>query len=309
MTLPELLLTRTGGTVLALALVLCLVFLLRRLYGPGGVWRDSLWDVPAEDIDTAPFFAYARGFFSGDAPVDSLLALKAEHTLRVLKEARAIAASEPAFSAALPRRALLLAALYHDVGRFEQFSRYRTFADAHSCNHGHLGVRVLFQQNFLAGEPQEIRRLVLTAVGLHNRRLLPPGLSGLSRVVTQGVRDADKLDILRIMVESLAAGAVADPVVLMHLADAPESWSPPLLAALEEGRTASFDAMRFHNDFRLLLCTWLYDLAFAGSVRRLREAGHLEVVLSGLAAVPAVQARARRAVDAFFTAAAGGDRR
>jgi hypothetical protein len=309
MTIPELLLTRAGGTILALALLLCLVILLRRLYGPKGVWRDSRWDAPGEDIDTAPFFAYARRFLTGDPQVDPFLILKREHTRRVLEEARAIAASEPAFSAALPRRALLLAALYHDVGRFEQFSRYRTFADAHSCNHGHMGVRILIREGLLDGEPKETRRLVLAAVGLHNRYLLPDGLSGLCRVVTQGVRDADKIDILRLMAEQLAAGAAADPVVLMHLADDPESWSESLLSALEEGRTGSFSDMRTHNDFRLLLCTWLHDLAFAVSVRRLREEGFLETILGGLASVPQAQTRAHLAVEAFFKAAAAADRR
>ena len=308
MTLAELLLTKAGGTALALLLLLGLVLFLRRLYGPKGIWRDPRWDAPAEDIGTAPFLAYAHGFFTGEPGKDSLLALKVEHTLRVLEEARAIAAFEPAFSAALPRRALLLAALYHDLGRFEQLRRYRTFADACSCNHGLLGAGILRRVNFLAGEPDEVRRPVMAAVALHNRRTLPEGLSGLNRLVTLGVRDADKTDILRIMAGQLAAGAIADPAVLMHLADDPESWSASLLSALEEGRTGSFQDMRSYNDFRLLLCTWLYDLTFAVSVRRLREAGHLEAVLGGLAAVPEVQARARRAVEAFFRAAADADR-
>ncbi|MDR2076375.1 MAG: HD domain-containing protein [Desulfovibrio sp.] len=308
MTPAELLLTKTGGTVLALVLLLCLALLLRRLYGQRGPRRDPSREAPARDINTAPFLAYARGFFSGEARGDSLLALKAEHTLRVLEEARAIAASEPAFSAALPRRALLLAALYHDLGRFEQLRRYRTFVDARSCNHGLLGARILSRGVFLAGEPEEVRRLVLTAVALHNRQRLPEGLSGPGRLVTQGVRDADKMDILRIMAGQLAAGAVADPAVVMHLADEPQSWSAPLLSALEEGRTGSFSDMRFYNDFRLLLCTWLQDLTFAVSLRRLRDAGHLEAILGGLAAAPEAQARARRAVEAFFRAAADADR-
>jgi hypothetical protein len=111
------------------------------------------------------------------------------------------------------------------------------------------------------------------------------------------------------MAEHLAAGAAADPAVLMDLADAPETWSPSLLSALEDGRTGSFADMRCRNDFRLLLCTWIYDLGFAVSIRRLRKAGHLEAILGGLAAVPEVRARAGRAVDAFFTAAAAADRR
>ncbi|MDR2161385.1 MAG: HD domain-containing protein [Desulfovibrio sp.] len=251
-------------------------------------------------IDTIPFLAYAASFRSGEERIDGFLALKEEHTLRVLEQARGIAAAEPAFAAPLPRRALLLAALYHDLGRFAQFRRYRTFADARSCDHGRLGKTILRRKGFLRAEPAEVRRLVRTAVALHNRHALPDGLAGVGRLVTQGVRDADKLDILRLMAEQLAPGVVADSVVLMGLENAPERWSPLVLSALEEGRTASFRDMRFYNDFRLLLCSWLYDLAFAASFRKLRDAGYLEEIIGGLAPVPVAQARARRAVAGCF---------
>jgi len=44
------------------------------------------------------------------------------------------------------RRALAFAeviAWLHDIGRFEQFDRYRTFADAESENHAQIALRVI----------------------------------------------------------------------------------------------------------------------------------------------------------------------
>ena len=70
-----------------------------------------------------------------------MLRLKREHTYKVLAHARAIVAQEGL--ASQEGRAALLAALYHDTGRFPQYVRWRTFSDAESENHGYLGVRVV----------------------------------------------------------------------------------------------------------------------------------------------------------------------
>ena len=37
-------------------------------------------------------------------------------------------------------------ALFHDVGRFPQYARYKTFRDSISTNHAALGASVLFEQ-------------------------------------------------------------------------------------------------------------------------------------------------------------------
>ena len=70
-----------------------------------------------------------------------MLRLKREHTYKVLAHARAIVAQEGL--ASQEGRATLLAALYHDTGRFPQYVRWRTFSDAESENHGYLGVHVV----------------------------------------------------------------------------------------------------------------------------------------------------------------------
>ena len=316
----ELILSKGGGTVIVIVLFGGVCYLLRYLYGPGGKYRDPHWDIlnaearqeeaidvlaakvqkAVPEIDCGPFVKYAQSFMSGDADVDQHLRLKVEHTLHVLANAQAIAEQEQAFAAPEARRALLLAALYHDVGRFEQFRRYRTFADALSCNHGTLGAKALRKGGGLRTEPAALRRMVLTAVAAHNRHSLPVAFSGLTRTVTEGVRDADKLDILRVMQAHLGPGVSPDPVVLMHLKDDPQNYSPTLLQALEQGRTASFLDMRCYNDFRLLLCSWLYDFTFPASLSLLQKSGRLDTIIAGLEGVPEVQARAEAAVQKFF---------
>lgn len=297
----ELLLLKGVNTAAVLVFFAAIVLLLRFLYGPGGKFRDPEWDKwnetarreleQSEDKKSEArlreqFMEYASSFFSGNADEDMPLQLKVDHTLRVVRHAEEIASREEDFAGPGLAHALRLAALFHDVGRFEQLQRYHTFADDLSCNHGVMGAKVIRAQQFLRNEPQEIRRIVLQAVAAHNRPTLPSRLSGKLRPVLFALRDADKLDILRIMEEHLSPGKKGDRMVLLHLKDEPASYSPPVLDALLQGTTARYRDMHFFNDFRILLCSWLHDLHFVTTYRILKRENHLSRIIDGIEGLP-----------------------
>jgi HD superfamily phosphodiesterase len=87
------------------------------------------------------FKDYVRSFHSEDTLILQNVRLKEEHTSRVCENSSRIAISEK-----LDEEDYYLAvtiALLHDIGRFEQISKYKTFHDSESENHALLGVRVL----------------------------------------------------------------------------------------------------------------------------------------------------------------------
>lgn len=226
------------------------------------------------------FHTYAareRAREQGDAsPMD----LKLRHTMQVLRHAGEIVAAG-AFAPPLPR-ACLLAALYHDVGRFEQYLRWHTFRDRESCNHGQLGVRILRREQCLADETPQVRRLAMAGVGLHNRFALPRRVPACAALVANVVRDADKLDILRIMDEHLAGPGPYNPTVVLRLPDDPSLAGPRVLEDVRAGRVAAYADLRSVNDFRLLLGTWFDDLHFAASRRAFLQEGHARRLLAGI---------------------------
>ena len=303
------------NTGLVLAFFAAIIFFLRFLYGPKGRFRDPQWDRWNEEARLAlekelddkaegrlreDFAAYASGWFSGDAEDDGPLSLKLEHTYKVRAHAEELIGLEPSLADRDVARALRLAALFHDVARFEQYARYKTFSDELSRNHGIMGAQIIMRKGFLKKEPENIRRLVLAAVAMHNRLSLPERLPEKLRLVLEALRDADKLDILRIIEGYLQSGARGNDVVLMHLKDEPHSYSPAVLAALEQGRVALYRDMQFYNDFRILLCTWFFDLHFPASLRIVEREGHLEWIIDGLSALPEVQATVHGAVEAHL---------
>lgn len=221
------------------------------------------------------------------------LRLKVEHSFRVLEHVELLVAmEEPSSLLVMDRelaRAAVLAALYHDCGRFPQFRDYHTFADAHSVNHAQLGVDVIREQGFLHHEAERVQELVETAVGLHNQYALPPALPSEARLITDMVREADKLDILRIIAAHLDNALPEKDSVLLHVRDEPRVWTPSVMTDVLAGRVIHYSDLRYINDFRLLLGTWLHELNFPATRSALARSGVMDTILDGLPHTPEME--------------------
>lgn len=216
-----------------------------------------------------------------DAQTDSgPLLIKLEHTRNVLANARQIARAEN-FDNDLVK-ATELAALYHDLSRFEQYLRYNTFKDKDSRNHGAWSVKLLKTEARLASETREIRLIVQTAVGMHNRLAVPASISGAALLACNAVRDADKLDIVRVMDQHLASAKPYNPTIVLSLPDRPDLFGPAVLAAAMSGKSASYADLRSVNDFRVLLGSWFFGMNFASSRSLFVASGHAANILKAL---------------------------
>ena len=222
-----------------------------------------------------------------DATTRGPLELKMAHTRRVLGHAREIADS--LVLSPEQRRSALLAALLHDVGRFPQFKQWRTFRDADSTNHGHLGARILREHDVLGNEAVIVRSMVLLGVALHNRYALPGGLPESPRLITSVVRDADKIDILYIFSQELQKPQPS-PDVVLHVAREPEKWSLDIAEMILQGQVPDYKQLRFVNDFIMLLGSWLPSLVFETSLEIVRKSGTIENLMQLLPCDPMVDA-------------------
>lgn len=174
-------------------------------------------------------------------------------------------------------------ALLHDVGRFPQFKRWRTFRDSESDNHARLAIDVIRAENLLAGiEPAE-RLLIEEAVRFHNLLELPKKYRSPTALFIRLIRDADKLDIWRVFVE-LQSKPPQERASAANLgfADDPDRVSGTCLKNLADGSIIRLDSVQTVNDFKLLQISWVYDLNFATSRRILLERGHIQALASTL---------------------------
>lgn len=248
------------------------------------------------DAHLAWFQAYADREIAVCPHDPAPLQLKLFHSMQVVDNARAICAGEH-----LPEeRACLLAALYHDVGRFAQYRQWKTFKDRDSVNHGLLSSTLLEECQVLRNEP-ELAEEVIAAVRWHNAFRLPEDVQ--ANVAARVVRDADKLDILRVIDGHLASEGPYEPTVILSLPDDRRGFSQKVLDCALRGEIASYTDLTCVNDFRLLLGTWVHGLNFATSRQMMARQGHVERLLAPLP--EDIFGTAKKALLASLTTCAG----
>lgn len=188
-------------------------------------------------------------------------------------------------------------ALFHDVGRFEQYRQYKTFKDSASVNHGGLGAQVLLRQGALVALPEFDREMITRAVALHNIFHLPLNLSAEALLYLKLIRDADKLDIWKVFIdyyeqeENERASAVG-----LGFPDIP-AVSHEVLLALQKGEMVNLQHVTSLNDFKLLQLSWVFDLNFSQSFRLVMERRHLEKIAETLPPHPQVKETVDRVLE------------
>ena len=202
--------------------------------------------------------------------------LKEKHSRRVSKEA-----VELGRELGVDQEGLYLVeaiGLLHDVGRFEQFVRYGTFVDARSANHAEFGVKILKNRGILDGMTPEERDIILYAIFNHNRLHLPKDERKNSLFYLKLLRDADKLDIWRVMINYYSHEDQApNEAVALDLPDT-EGVSFEILNDLHEGKTVRSSELKNQNDFKLLQISWIYDINFSCAIRRVLERSYIESI-------------------------------
>lgn len=202
-------------------------------------------------------------------PTDPKIALKIEHTYYVVQ-----AADQIATSLALSDRQKELAhvaALFHDIGRFEQVRRYHTFFDSKSVDHAALGATILEDEKILIDDfCKEEQEQIVQAVRVHSMLAIPENHTGWQRVLDQIVRDADKIDIYRV-------AATQDPMDTcgQGLEAIPFSTITPVVYdSIMQKRSVVRSDRKTALDMWVSFLGFVFDLNFADSARQILDAGY-----------------------------------
>jgi len=226
------------------------------------------------------FKQYADAFHNGDPEHDRNIDLKIEHTRRVCAEILEIGRSLQLDTNDL--RLAEVIALFHDVGRFAQYDRYGTFLDLKSEDHAVLGVKVLDSSDVLKGMHEDTQRLIKRVVGYHNRRTLPENETEECLFFAKLLRDADKLDILRVVTDYYSKkGDARNESIELDLPDIPDV-SDEVCADVKAGRNVKTESLRTLNDFKLLQMAWIYDVNFPRTFQLIRDRNYLEAIRNTL---------------------------
>ena len=223
---------------------------------------------------------YVRNYRDPFGHLSRMMQLKYDHTRLVVENAEAIAKAEQFTDE--ERFVAVAAALLHDTGRYEQLERYNTFKDSESVDHAVFSHDIVKEKGWLrelsgAQLAKPLEAKILKAVLYHNRRDLPAKLDPLTELASHTVRDADKLDIFRVLEDQVAHSDWRNDSRAFWNLQVGVPPNPAVVKAIRERRPVDYQEIRSLSDFVLIQVGWMLSgLRYETSRRLCRERGHLD---------------------------------
>ena len=239
------------------------------------------------------FDDYVAGFYGDDEYINANLKLKEDHTRRVCREIWYIA--DRLGLPGCQKRVAEAIALFHDIGRFEQFARFRTYFDMASIRHSILGVQILRQNGVLQSLDECEREWIIKAVEYHADKQLPEDLNGSCLLFAQLIRDADKLDIYNVITRyyERSKNNPQNSSLELGLPDRPEC-SPRIIEKMHRGESIDFTELRTLNDLKLMQLGWLHDINFTVTLEQIKARRYLEALVGFLPITADIEMIAQR---------------
>lgn len=234
--------------------------------------------------------------------------LKIDHTYRVADLCEQIAQSLELSAAEIDLA--WLSGMLHDVGRFEQLRRYNTFSDAQSIDHARFAVELLYDEGLIADYVPEISMTELVAdartwrsmgganesstaqsedmplsdilqtlriaIGEHSAYRIQKGLDERTRMFCQILRDADKVDIFRVICDT-----PMEEVYGFQTKDILRSAiTPEVMQAFYEHHAVLRKLKKCPADYIVAHGSLTFELVYPESLRIAKEQGYLKQMMS-----------------------------
>lgn len=214
---------------------------------------------------------------------DCQIKFKIEHTFRVAELSRIIGSSISGVSDDYSNLCWLIG-LLHDIGRFEQLKRYGTFLDSQSVDHAELGADILFKdgviEQFIQVPTTDItvtleKDIMELAIRNHNKYKIPEGLDEKQSFFCNVIRDADKIDIFRVICET--------PFELRMCRDEEDSSIPAreeVMNAIHNHTSVKKIPNMTPFESEIMGCAMAFDIVNDKSREIIKTQGHLKQMLT-----------------------------
>jgi hypothetical protein len=247
----------------------------------------SIPRIQAEKVKET-FYQYASSFNKkGDPLYNEHMEVKLKHTSQVCLEINSIGQSLGMSDEQLAFIEVI--AWLHDIGRFEQFDIYGTFADAESENHSEIALRVIENKGILRSFNQQNKEVIFRSILNHNIPQVPVEEPGIIQFYSRILRDADKLDIWRISIEMNIFHKIKTESL-------PDIYEVPyfLLECFKLDKTIHLDQVQSFYDSILFRLSWIYDLNFTHSIEQVLERKIAEKLVAKIPQSASLEAISKR---------------
>ncbi len=211
-----------------------------------------------------------------DDKISIFIQIKLEHSLKVAENCRAIAEK---MEWSLPDiYTVEVTGLLHDIGRFSQLVEFRTFADEKSINHGERGFRLIKRLGILSILNDTDQSGILNGIRYHNSRYIPPHLNSDNLHFLRLVRDADKLDIIRVISSHIKHNRIEKyPEVMLNI-DVNGPVNPDALEQILNKKIVSYKNVKSLADFCLAQLAWIYDINYSVTFQEILNRNLIEKI-------------------------------
>lgn len=224
------------------------------------------------------FDMYTQEYCTGNEKFDSCICLKVIHTKKVVDEIRDISISLNLKNE--DRYLAEIIAFLHDTGRFVQYTRYHSFSDANTENHAELSIEIIRKTGVINRFEIQDRQLIEFAVLHHNSAVLTETDNSKWLFFLKLLRDADKIDILRVVTDHYS-GCHMNSAIELGLPDV-SSISKAVIKSIIEHKVVKVENVKSINDFKFLQMSWVFDLNFRRSYEIINNRGYFDKIAVSL---------------------------
>ncbi len=226
------------------------------------------------------FNNYIKTFTPSDIQSAHMIQLKVEHSMNVAVNSRTLAEELK-----WPKTDVFTAeilGLLHDIGRFSQFAEYGTFTDSNSINHADRGYDVVSQSNILSSLSPIYRQSIFDGILFHNRREIPRNVRPESLPLVKLVRDADKVDIFRVVSESMEDRKLIEYINNAMNLQSNGSINHRALDEIRRKKIVSNENLKSEADFHLMRLSWVFDINYSATFKHIYDKKILEQIIHEL---------------------------
>ena len=197
--------------------------------------------------------------------------LKMEHILHVAENSKMIAQYLKLDEEKIKLAELI--GIFHDIGRFEQARVYDTFSDKDSgVDHAAYSLKVLYDDGLISKfiNTNEYDEIIKVSVYNHNKAKIAENVEGEALLFSKIIRDADKLDIYRVINED----AMID--IFWYKDFNGQEIHEEIFKHFIENKFINYKEIQNNADQILAFYNYIYDFNFPYCLKIIKDNKYLE---------------------------------
>lgn len=213
-----------------------------------------------------------------ESDINESIDRKIHHTFRVCENIRGICKSLKLSDN--ESRIAETIALFHDIGRFEQYIEHETFMDSVK-DHGELGILTLESCGILNQLLDKERTIILKSIRYHNKYQIPNNEDETVLFFSKLIRDADKMDDYFIHVKYFEKKSDYHKPILKVYPDT-GAYSTEVVQAVLSNKCPKDCFIKTYNDLKLTYVGWIFDINFNYAIEFIAKNNYINRLLSSL---------------------------